>query len=187
MSGPSKRDREKLRERVKTQLRKQGRSQKDLEDGSGLAAGTLTRVFNGRRHLDAEVAEWLCRELGQSPEELFAGTTFLEFLSVVSADVAEGSDDSGAETVDAASSSAPTDAAPPQAHDAPAASPVVDADVVTSAPHVEPARAPAVAPAPASRPVDLPPPPEPEPRFRKRDLPLKAVQWIVGLATGRKG
>jgi len=100
-----KRDREKLRTRVKTELRKAERTQKDLEGKAGLSSGTLTRVFGGRRQLDRETVEAVASELGMTAAELVEGTAFDELL----ADVAEPAGEPEAEpTPEPAAKSKPT-------------------------------------------------------------------------------
>ena len=218
MSGANKRDREKLRERVKTELRKQGRSQKELEDGAGLAAGALTRVFNGRRGLDAEMVAMLCAELKVPPETLFAGTSFLDDLgsspttgdaepkfdlpeftlpdAAPSRAASEATGDGGSGEVQAAE----VTSAAPEAPAAPAGSVEAEPEAAPM-----PAMAPASAPDSVAAPSEPPPatsspraasgpsapapepraPSEPPPRFRKRDIPLKAAQFVIGFLFGK--
>ncbi len=76
-------DREEFRSRVKAALG--DRTQKDLERSLGLAGSTLTRVFGGRRNIDAEFVEALATELGTTPRALVAGTGFAELLGEPSA------------------------------------------------------------------------------------------------------
>ena len=184
MAGPSKRDREKLRSRVKTELRKLGRSQKDLETSLGLTSGTLTRVFGGRRKLDQELAEGLATELNSTIGELFKATAYLKEL-----------DTSGDAAKPAAAKPAPKAAAKPtpKAAAKPAPKPAASKPAPKPAaakPAPKPAAKPAAAkpaPAPAPRAADpvrpSPPPPE-EPRFRKRDVPLKVARFVLGLVFG---
>ncbi len=194
MAGPSKRDREKLRSRVKTELRKLGRSQKDLETSLGLTSGTLTRVFGGRRKLDQELAEGIATELNSTIEELFKATAYLKVLDT-SGDAAKPA------PKPAAAKPAPKPAAakpaPKPAAAKPAPKPAAKAapEPATAKPVPKPAAAKAApkpvaaepAPAPAPRAADpvrpSPPPPE-EPRFRKRDVPLKVARFVLGWVFG---
>jgi len=192
MAGPSKRDREKLRSRVKTELRKLGRSQKDLETSLGLTSGTLTRVFGGRRKLDQELAEGLATELNSTIGELFKATAYLKELDT-SGDAAKPAAAKPAPkaaakpTPKAAAKPAPKAAAKPAPK--PAASkpaPKPAAAKPAPKPAAKPAAAkPAPAPAPrAADPVRPSPPPPEEPRFRKRDVPLKVARFVLGLVFG---
>ena len=161
MAGPSKRDREKLRERIKTELRKQGRTQKGLEDALELKSGTLTRVFGGRRKLDQELADGIVRELGTTIPELFRATSYLKTLEVAAEP-----------PTPAPAASEPTPAEPDPAPSEPTPVP---------APEAEPTPASAPAPEPSPRPE---PPPASEERFRKRDIPLKMARFVLGLVFG---
>jgi transcriptional regulator with XRE-family HTH domain len=209
MAGPSKRDREKLRDRVKTELRKLGRSQKDLEDALGLTAGTLTRVFGGRRKLDQELADGMARELGLSVEELFKATSFLKDLEVDAEPEPEPAPREAAEKAPAPKKEAAPKAEPAQKAEPAKAAPAKEAEPAKKAEpakaepaqKAEPAKAepaqkaePAkaepkkeAAPKPtpkAAEPVRPTPPPPEEPRFRKRDIPLKAARFVLGLIFG---
>ena len=225
MAGPSKRDREKLRSRVKTELRKRGRSQKDLEASLGLASGTLTRVFGGRRKLDQELAEGIASQLGMPMEELFRATTYARVLDctvevvpaqAASSEAAEGSEEEGpvaAEQEAPASEEAPPEQEGSASEEAvaeeEASEPVAASEAAGEEEAPEPSEAPSTkgapepseapsaegapepseapgaegAPAPSASARPTPPPPE-EPRFRKRDIPLKVVRFVLGLVFG---
>ncbi len=198
MAGPSKRDREKLRDRVKTELRKLGRSQKDLEDALGLTAGTLTRVFGGRRKLDQELADGMARELGLSVEELFKATSFLKDLEVDAEPEPEPAPREAAEKAPAPKKEAAPKAEPAQKAEPAKAAPAKEAEPAKKAEpakaepaqkaepaKAEPKKEAAPKPTPkAAEPVRPTPPPPEEPRFRKRDIPLKAARFVLGLIFG---
>ncbi len=74
----TKRDRDKLRKRVKAAL--DGRTQRELETELELSSGTLTRVFGGRRQVDAELLTAMAQGLGMEPIALVKGTKFAELL-----------------------------------------------------------------------------------------------------------
>jgi len=71
----TKSDRETLRARVKVALGE--RTQKELEQALGVSGGTLSRVFGGRRNVDAVFLRDLADGLGVEVERLLHGTDFL--------------------------------------------------------------------------------------------------------------
>ncbi len=71
----TKSDRETLRNRVKDALGE--RTQKQLEQSLGVSGGTLSRVFGGRRNVDAEFLRGLANELDVDVRRLLHGTDFL--------------------------------------------------------------------------------------------------------------
>ena len=194
----NKRDREKLRSRVKTALERSGLTQKDLEAAEGWSAGTLSRVYSGKKHPDAEFLRALADRLGIAPIELVGGTGFAELFS--SESTAEGAPDRDAvpealpetteesrtpaeitqesEKADGGEPETTVPSAPPVPSPALAAPPPEP----VAAPVPEPAKA-AAEPSPDRGPQPEWKPP-PEPRKRKRDLPLRLVKWVMGLAFG---
>ncbi|MCA9490827.1 MAG: helix-turn-helix transcriptional regulator [Myxococcales bacterium] len=192
----NKRDREKLRARVKAALEQSGTTQKDLEAAQGWSSGTLSRVFSGKKNPDEAFLRALADRLGITASELVGGTSFAALLvddrtveaaperealpetteeSRVEPDVTQESESTGEpeNTVP----SAPVPASEPE-----------PAPVEEAAPAAEPAPEPAAAkPAPAAEPDRGPQPewtPPPEPRKRKRDIPLRVAKWVVGLVFG---
>ena len=71
-------DRETLRDRVKSALG--SRTQKELESMMDVSPGTLTRMFGGRRKVDAELIDNLANALGVDATDIVQGTTFAELL-----------------------------------------------------------------------------------------------------------
>jgi transcriptional regulator with XRE-family HTH domain len=70
----SSEDRELLRERVRGRLEATDRTQRQVEEELGWSSGTLTRVFGGRKQLDAEMLGQLAERLGIPAASLVEGT-----------------------------------------------------------------------------------------------------------------
>ena len=99
-------DREKLRERVKAALGDS--TQKELEEVMSVSAGTLTRIFGGRRNVDANLLNSLAGALDVDVDSIVEGTSFSELLDPTDAEAEETVHDApvadaDAETVDDAS------------------------------------------------------------------------------------
>lgn len=174
----TKRDREKLRNRVRTALAAAGRTQKQVEEQAGWSAGTLSRAYAGKRQVDAEFLVHLSEASGIPLATLVEGTTWAVDAGSAPAPAAEPADaaDPGAE----APAAEPAGDAPPAADAAaPAAPPPPDpaSDLRSEpAPSAPPPSAPPSSAPPSSAPPPEPPPSEPPPRARKRDLPFRLLK-----------
>lgn len=81
MSEATNEDREQLRERVRAILDRTGASQKSVETACEWSSGTLTRVFGGRKAVDAELITTLAKALDTDPHTLVDGTGFAALLA----------------------------------------------------------------------------------------------------------
>ncbi|MCB9688483.1 MAG: helix-turn-helix transcriptional regulator [Alphaproteobacteria bacterium] len=196
----NKRDREKLRARVKAALERSGTTQKDLESAQGWSSGTLSRVFSGKKNPDEAFLRALADQLGLAPVELVGGTAFSALVvddrtveAAPERDVLPETTEESRGTPDVTQESEAQPVAEEPETTVPSApvpepEPESEAAPEAAAP-AEPASAPvAEEPAKASPPPDRGPQPEwdppPEPCKRKRDIPLRMVKWVVGLVFG---
>lgn len=204
----NKRDREKLRVRVKAALERSGTTQKDLEAAQGWSSGTLSRVFSGKKHPDEEFLRALADRLGIVPAELVVGTSyaslFVDDRTVEAAPEREVLPENTEESRNTGDVTQESETPPPGAEPettvpsapVPAPEPEAAAEDTAGVPEVPSEATPEAAPEPAPAPEvakaapqpDRGPQPEwtppPEPRKRKRDIPLRVVKWVVGLVFG---
>lgn len=187
----SKRDRDRLRSRIKALLDAEGRSQKDLEAALGLSAGMLTRLFSGKKLLDAELLATLAEGLDTEAAALVHGTGWESLLGGAAPGAAtasetdrverpgrvEGLDEPTAEVNSEPEPAAVNAERPPEPEPAlepprpqPATPEAARAEPRGSSPRIEPPHA-----------GHAPPPPR---RRRKRDLPALALRFIAELIFG---
>ena len=70
-----------LRERVRARIDAAGSSQRKIETENGWSSGTLSRVFGGRKAVDAELLGALAKAIGAEPRELVAETSYASLLT----------------------------------------------------------------------------------------------------------
>ncbi len=190
----TKRDRDKLRKRVKDALTAADLTQKDFEERHELSTGLLTRVFGGRRGVDEALLDLLVSGLGVSREALVAGTAFATLGTAASEAApkaaarpkaaAKPKSSAKAEPAAKAKPAAPKPASAPAPKAAAAAPKAAAAAPKAAAPAPEAAPAPtprAAAPAPAKAPT---PPPRYTPPPKSRSLPVRVLRFIKGLVLG---
>jgi transcriptional regulator with XRE-family HTH domain len=173
----NKRDRDKLKKRVKAALGDAGMTQKDFEDAHELSTGTLTRLFGGRRSLDRELLDALASGLSLDAAELVSGTGFTEVLEGDAAEATPApSKPAASKPKPAASKPTPAASKPkPAASEPKAASPAPAAS--KSTPAASKPKPAASTPAPAAKPAEAKAAPEPvrEPTAEKpKPAPSKA-------------
>ncbi len=82
-------DRGLFRDRVKKGLAAAGLTQKALEGQAGLKPGTLTRIFGGKKQLDAGILSAIAAGIGASEETLVEGTAWASLVVAAESTVQE--------------------------------------------------------------------------------------------------
>ena len=82
-------DRGMFRDRVKKGLAAAGLTQKALEGQAGLKPGTLTRIFGGKKQLDAGILSAIAAGIGASEETLVEGTAWASLVVAAESTVQE--------------------------------------------------------------------------------------------------
>ncbi len=145
-----------FRDRVKSALAARQMTQKALEEATELGAGALSRIFGGRKKLDAAALHAIASELGVSHEHLIADTALGAELDLEAPEITPEPD--------------PARADPP-----PSVERVAPAPAAAAA-----APAPAAAAPPPPEPIPEPEPePIPEPTHRHRLGALPVIGAIV--------
>jgi len=121
---PTEAQRKKFRERVKKALSDVGMTQKALELQLAITPGTMTRVFGGKKQLDAALLTAIGSALDVDPGALVSGTDWTSLL----ADVSERSEPAPAMEAEPAVAEASSVEAEPAAEETPPNTPEAAAE-----------------------------------------------------------